>query len=361
MNLIDRVIRKEIKSLERIKDTFEDRFDYLRLDKNERIIPFDKRVLNKFKSAIRSEDISGYAELASTYRRLASYLGINSEQILFASGSDLAIKSVYEACINRGDNVVLHMPSFAMYRVYTLMFGANFKSIPIKKNWLPDIEGMLDAVDSKTKILVLENPNGFVGTKLTLSQLEFCAVKLKKKNTILLIDEAYYFIENRVCDTFSLISKYPNVIISQTFSKCHGLAGARFGYLVGDSELMRYICRVRPMHEITGLTARAVEWIFNNSDMLNDYQRAIKNGKAFLVSELEKFGIKCKYTHGNFILVYFPNEGVTKDMDRKLRERRILVRRPFEEPYLKGWFRITIGSLQDCRVFSEAVKSILNI
>lgn len=360
MDLIERVIKKEIKNLKRIKDTFDDRFDYLRLDKNERIVPFDKGLLDDFRRAIQPNDISGYTELRPLYRKLASYLGVDCEQILFANGSDLAIKSVYEACVNKGDNVVLHMPSFAMYRVYAWMFGAEVKSVPVKEDWSVDFEKMLNAVDDDTKMVVLENPNGFVGTKPDFSQIEYCAKELKKKNVLLLIDEAYYFIENSTCENFSLISKYPNLVISQTFSKCHGLAGARFGYLVGHSELMQYISRVRPMHEITGLTACAVKWILDHPEILEGYRKMVKESKEALIKEFERLKVNCRDTHGNFILVYFPDKGFTKDMAQKLKERKILVRRPFKELYLNGWFRVTVGSLQDADIFIKAVKDILN-
>ena len=74
---------------------------------------------------------------------------------------------------------------------------------------------------------------------------------------ILLIDEAYSHIESNNFQTCRLIDKYPNVVVTQSFSKSPGLAGLRVGLLVGDSELMQYISRVRPMHEITSLSALA--------------------------------------------------------------------------------------------------------
>lgn len=359
MDLVTRIIKKEIKESVRTKDTFDDRFEYLRLDKNERIVPFKNKDLDQFKSMIYSEDISGYAELGPLYKRLALYLRVNTNQIFFASGSDLAIKSVYEACIDRGDTVVLHKPSFAMYSVYASMFGAEIRAVDMKEDWSIDADRMLSMVDNKTKMMVIENPNGFIGTKPDIKIIEYCAQQLAKKNVILLLDEAYYYIENLFSTTCSLISKYKNLLISQTFSKCHGLAGTRFGYLVGDSQLMQYISRVRPMHEITGLTACAVNWILSHPEILEEYQETIKESKCFLIRELEKLNIKSRNSHGNFILIYFPDSGITKDMANKLKSKKILIRRPFEEPYLKGWSRVTVGSLQDSNIFVKALQNIL--
>lgn len=359
MEIINKIIKKEIQNLNRINDAFDRRFDYLRLDKNERLLPFKKMQLADFKAKIKFEDISGYAELGQVYRRLAAYLGVREDGLFLASGSDLVIKSVYETCVDKGDNVVLHAPSYAMYRVYARMFGAKEKIVPIKKNWRVDISGMLSQVDSRTKFLALENPNGFVGTGISPDEIEYCARRLRKKNVLLLVDEAYYYIEHTKPETVNLIAKYPNLIISQTFSKAHGLAGARIGYLVGDSKLIEYISRVRPMHEITSLTARAVEWVLENPRMLSEYQKEIIKSKAYLKKELLNLGIRYRDTQANFMLLYIPDEKKTIGLPQKLRDRMILIRRPFQEDYLSGWARVCVGSLSDSRIFIKSLKEIL--
>ncbi len=359
MAISNKIIKKEIQGLIRINDAFNRRFDYLRLDKNERLLPFNIEQLDKFKAGIRFEDISGYAELGAVYKKLSVYLGVRKDQLLLASGSDLAIKSVYEACVDRGDNVVLHAPSYAMYRVYAKMFGAKEKIIPVQKDWRADIPEMLSQVDSRTKFLALENPNGFVGTGISPDEIEYCARRLKKKNVLLLVDEAYHYIEHTKSKTVNLITKYPNLIISQTFSKAHGLAGARIGYLIGDSKLIEYISRVRPAHEITSLTARAVEWVLENPCMLSEYQKEIIKSKAYLKKELLNLGIRYLDTHANFMLLYIPDEKDTAGLPLKLRDRKILIRQPFQEEYLKGWSRVCVGSLSDSKVFIKALKEIL--
>lgn len=359
MSLIEKVVKEEIKKLKRIKDTAEDRFDFLRLDKNERITPFAEDDLAAFRNGITSADISGYAELDPLYRKLAKYLGVEVNQLFMASGSDLAIKSIYEACIGKEDKVIVHRPSYAMCRVYAWMFGAEVVAIPMKDDWTIDFDGMLASVDDKTKLMVIENPNGSVGTSPNFDQIKACAKALQKKNVLLLIDEAYYFISHSALETVKLIATYPNVIVSQTFSKGHGLAGTRFGYLVGDQKIIEYISRVRPMHEVTSLTAKAADWILDNPAILEQYQKEMAASRNFLVEELTKMGIECRNSEANFVLIYFPDEGVTKGLPLKLRDKKILVRRPFEEAALKGWCRITVGTRQDCGQFIDALKNIL--
>lgn len=359
MKLINKVIKKEIKKLKRVKDTFDERFDYLRLDKNERLLPVSEKSMKDLYRRIKYEDLSGYTELGSIYRRLARYLGVKDNQMLLASGSDLAIKSVFEACIEKGDNIIVHLPCYAMYRVYAKMFGIKAKTVPIRNDWSINIEKMLSMVDNRTKFMVVENPNGFVGTKPTIEEIEKCASFLKKKNVLLLVDEVYNYVENNDSKVIPLIDKYPNLIVSQSFSKGHGLAGARLGYLIGEIELIEHISRVRPMHEITGLTAVAAEWVLDSPEMLAEYQQSIRESKNYLKKEMSSLGIKYRDTHANFMLFYLPDRGRTKDLALKLRGKKVLIRRPFEEVYLQGWSRVCVGSVEDSRCFIIALKQIL--
>lgn len=359
MNLIEKVVKPEIKQLVRIKDSFDDRYDYLRLDKNERLLPFSKKDLHAFQQSLTSEDLSGYYELGPVYRRLAQYLHVNENQLHLAAGSDLGIKSVFEACVSAGDNVVLHAPSYAMYRIYAKMFGAEPRMVPMLSDWSADIDGMLRQVDDRTKIMALENPNGFVGTTPSREAIETCARELLKRNVLLLVDEAYHYVENTECSNRDLIAKYPNVILSQTLSKAHGLAGARVGYVLGEEHMMEHIRRVRPMHEISSLAACATLWILNNPAVLDEFQASISESKGYLKEELKRLDISVRDTHANFMLFYFPNEGRTNNMEARLKKHKILIRRPFEEPALKGWSRVCVGSKADSERLVQAIKAEL--
>lgn len=359
MGLIEAVVKKEIQELHRIRDTFDERFTYLRLDKNERILPFSPEQLEDFKRRIESDSLSGYAELGPLYRKLAAYLGVGQEQILLAAGSDLAIKSVFEACVGPGDHVVLHAPCYVMYKIYASMFGASVSLVPVTQKWEADIDAMLASVRRETKIFSVEVPNGFVGTSPSLAQIERCADELARRDVILIVDEAYHYVHHGFSPLPRLLDRHPNLIISQTFSKCHGLAGCRFGYLIGHPRLIEAISRVRPMHEISSLTALAAEWVLDHSEMLLQYQKENKASKEYLNQELAKLDIPMRDTQANFILLYLPDEGRTKDISRKLREQRILIRRPFEEAALKGWSRVCVGSVADSKRLVASLTKIL--
>ena len=356
MKLLNEIIRPEIRNLVRIKDTSEDRFEYLRLDKNECLQPFDEVLLNAFKNSITFEDISGYPELDPLYRALARYVGVSEEQLFLSAGSDIGIRSIYEACIEQGDNVVLPAPSYAMFRVYAEMYGARFKMFPLNNEWKIDIDEMLNLVDNDTKLFVLENPNGSVGTNPTEEEIEKCASELLARNVLLLIDEVYFYVHNSVSKTHLLIEKYPNIIVVQSFSKSHGLAGLRIGYLIGNKDVINYVSRVRPMHEITSLTACATKWVLDNPGILHNYQKSILESKEYLKGQFGKLDISSKDTKGNFVLIYVPDKGKTQNLAEKLKRHKILIRRPFEESYLEGWTRVTIPEMSGAKRFIQALK-----
>ncbi len=359
LDFIEKLVKPEILSLQRFQEKQPDRYDYLRLDRKERLIPFDQKLFKKFIQSIKFEEISGYYELDNTYRKLAKFLGVAENQIFLTAGSDLGVRSIYESTVLPADNVVLHSPSYAMFRVYAKMYGAEARMVPLTEDWQIDVQGMLNCVDDKTKLVAVENPNGFVGTSPDEKTIEFLAAELHSRGILLVLDEAYYFLENAKCRSQRLIEKYPNVLISQTFSKAHGLAGLRFGYLIGHPKLIEYISRVKPLHEVSSLAAKAAEWVIDHPQLLAENRVSIKESKGYLIKELKKIGVNVRDSHASFVLAYLPNEGKTKNIAEKLKEKKILIRRPFEENFLKGWLLICVGTLEHSKYFLKCLKEIL--
>ena len=360
MRLITRTLKKEIKNLKRSNKSMEDRFDYLRLDKNERLLPIKKSDLQSFVSSISGDDITGYPEINLTYKKLSKFLKINTNELLIAAGSDLAIKSIFETFVSKKDSVVLQSPSYAMTEIYAKMIGAKVKYFKTDKNLNIKIKNIYSQIDKKTKLVVIENPSGFVGSTFKRSEIKILAKYLLNKKILLLIDEAYFYVENNKFNKRHLIKKYPNIIISQTFSKAHGLAGIRFGYLISNSKIMKFLKKVIPMHEISSLSIKAAHWVLDKPRMVKEFQQSIKKSKKYLAKELINLKMNYKMTPGNFFLINAPNFGKTKNLSEKLKQKNILIRRPFEQKEIKGWIRVCVGSASDCKKFIRAIKSILN-
>ena len=120
--------KSHIQDVYRFPPDIESRKNYLCLDKNERVIDFPEEIVNRFHELLDGRAVMSYPEIEPLYQKLAKYIGVARDHLLLAAGSDLAIKAVFEAYVDAGDNVLLHMPSYAMYDVYCKMFQANLKS-----------------------------------------------------------------------------------------------------------------------------------------------------------------------------------------------------------------------------------------
>ena len=140
----------------------------MRLEKNERLLDFQKTKFRAFLNNIKSHDLSGYGEIGSTYSQISKYLKIKREQILLTSGSDLAIKTVFECIIEDKDEVIMQSPGYAMSKVYSKMFGAKIKTFGIDDNLNIKFNEIYKKISKKTKLVIVENPNGFTGQKTRL-------------------------------------------------------------------------------------------------------------------------------------------------------------------------------------------------
>ena len=357
---IDHLVKQSIRTLVRQKSTFADRNSYLRLDKNERLLEFDPKLFEEFKRDLTSNDFSAYHEISPLKEKLAGYLNVDQNQVFLAAGSDLAIKAIFEVFVENGDNVVLHAPCYAMYRVYADMFGAEQRVVSVNAQWEIDFDEMYSAIDTNTKVLFVENPNGFIGTKPTQSQLRQCANSLLERNVLFVIDEAYFYIENRISLANALIAEFPNVIVSQTLSKGHGLAGARVGFLIGHNNIISNLEKVSPMYEISSLSARAATWVLDNEQLLSEYQHTIIESKNYHKDKLADLDVPYKDTHANFMVLYLPDEGRSRNLQLELQKRKIIIRRPFEESLLTGWIRICVGTLDDSKIFCDQLTEIIS-
>lgn len=359
MDLIEKFVKKEIRELQRIKDTFDERFNYYRLDKNERLCPFPDSIIQEIAHRITFESLSGYWELGPFYRKLAHYLGVNEDEVLLTAGSDLAIRSVYETLVSPGDELIMHLPTYAMYRVYARMFGAHAHTVSLTKDWRVDFQSMLAHVNDKTRFVVLENPNGFVGIKPSDKEIEEFVQEMQRRNVFVLLDEVYIYVTQQLSSWIKQIQKYPNLIIVQSFSKVHGLAGLRVGFAIAHKEVMKYLSRVRPMHEITSVSCIASEVILDHPELMDCFRNEVKESKEFIRKELESMQIGFRDTATNFILAYLPQEGRTRDMEARFKKKKILIRRPFTEEFLRGWSRVAVGNMEMAQVFISTLKQIL--
>lgn len=309
-----------------------------RLDRNERNQPFSDEFMEHIKNRITGEIFMVYPEVEPVYEHVAEWLQIDSNRLIFHSGSSETIKSVFETYISPGDRVLLHFPGYAMYEVYCKLFQAVVVSQYFDPELQFDWEAFQEKIDNRTRMVVVENPNGFVGVAPTMAVLEGLVKKARDVGSIILVDEAYYHFHAET--VAPLIDAYDNLIISRSFSKVFGIAGLRAGYLISRPENIACLRKVRPMHELTSMTALVIVELLNYPGELENYLRDTKRNLASFRQGLAALGIASSDSQANFLAVRLGEPRIHNELRAALWQQNILIRRPFREEALKEWVRI---------------------
>ena len=318
--------------------------DALWLDKNENLDPELLMISQKVLSTISPNSICTYPELGDLYRRLAKWVGVTPNSLLITAGSDGVIRSVFEAFIEQGDGVAHTFPTFAMYPVYSQMFGANTTILEyVRSNDGPhlDLKLVLEVLRiQKPKILCLPNPDSPTGTVFSAEALLEILLACEASETLLLLDEAYHpFYE---WSGVPWTQRSRNLIVARTFAKAWGAAGMRIGYAVGHPETIALLHKMRPMYEMSTI---AVEFIAKMLDFINAMESSvarIQEGKIFFSREMELLGFKVFPAEGNFIHIAFGE--MANDIHLALEEGKVLYRKSFEHPSLAGFSRFTVAT-----------------
>ena len=350
-------VKGNIRDVHRVEDSYVDRSTLIRLDKNERSIPFKEKDLKVLKEYINSLTICGYPQPDPLYKKLATYLNVDRENLYITTGSDLAIKTVFETFINDGDSILMHSPSYAMYSIYADIFGVKKIEVPFANNLSFDLYDFIDKINDKISMVVLENPNGFVGVEFLEKDIITLIKKAQKTQTLVIIDEAYF----HFCRTsvINYVQDFDNLIIIRTFSKAFSMAGVRLGYIVANNELVSMLTKVKPMHEVTGLAIAIGEYMLEKIDIMENYVKMIEDSKEYIARRAKEKGYEVFLAHTNFFLLKLTEGMQSQYFKDEMYKRNILVRRPFTQDFLKGWVRITIGNKEQMQCFIEAVGDVL--
>lgn len=281
------------------------------------------------------------------------------ENVLLGNGSSEVFDMLIRSFMQPGEELIQHTPCFGIYKLRTLVVGGKVVSVPMKYKWGDDHiqydpDAILKAVTPKTQIIVIANPNNPTGNFMAAEGF----ARLAETGIPFIVDEAYIEFAGLGKSQIGLIQKYKNVIVTRTLSKAYGLAGMRFGYALGDRDvIMQIAATLIPWNQSTiamwaGLAAledadglkRRVE--FNNSEL----DRIMKEVNGIP-------GVKAFASRGNYMLFDSKVPGKTGAGMIDLAKRKGMILRG-QEPMFgsDGWFRLTIGNKQENDMFIAAVK-----
>jgi len=328
------------------------------LDKNENSDHVYIQFLKNIMIDVCQNDINNYPDCSLLYDKLSRHLNVESLNLLLAAGSDGIIKQAFETFVSSGDAVIYTDPTFAMYSVYSDIFGARSYKISYKKSMTGiflDVELLLKTIyDVKPTLICLPNPDSPTGTLIHDEQLIPIIEAAYQVNSAILIDEAYYpFSEYTI---LPLINRYPNLIVMRTFSKAWGLAGARVGYAVSNIELISYMHKARPMYELGAISVAVALRVLDYENEMQSSVKRLNDGKNYFRIEMNKLGFKTLISEGNFQHVAF---GIKADLIHAALNDIVLYRKDFPGTALEGYSRFSATTQSCFERIVQAIKSTI--
>lgn len=313
------------------------------LDKNENVDPELLQFVEQTLAQLGPKALTTYPDCYQLYQQIAEYEQVSPESLLLTAGSDGAIRTVFEACINPGDKVIHTDPTFAMYYVYSKMFGAE----QVLATYSPSDEGPQLTVETliglinehQPKLVCLANPDSPTGTVYQPEDLQRIIACAQAQNALILIDEAYYpFYQH---SALPWINQYPNLLVARTFAKAWGLAGLRVGYLAANPALSCYMHKVKPMYEVNTVALRFMEAMLAHTEEMQASVQRLLAGKGYFVQQMREMGYKVLPTEANFVHVCFAAD---EAKIHAFLEDKVLYRKGFAQACLAGYTRFTVAT-----------------
>ncbi|KGM38289.1 hypothetical protein S1OALGB6SA_2312 [Olavius algarvensis spirochete endosymbiont] len=249
-------------------------------------------------SEIHSYPDGACVELRS---KLGELWKLDADNILVANGSDELLVLLAAALINSSCNAVGARQTFSQYRYAVRLFGGEMREKPLISGFY-DFSGMLDLINSNTRLIFLCNPNNPTGTYRNSRELEAFLRKIPA-GIVVALDEAYadFADANDFPDSRRLLVEFPNLLILRTFSKIYGLAGLRVGYAVARQELISGLAKASMPFNVNSLAQVAAHAALADTEHRESTLKLVHTEKRFLEAELNKRGIFNFPTQANFI------------------------------------------------------------
>ncbi|WP_162416167.1 pyridoxal phosphate-dependent aminotransferase [Cyclobacterium roseum] len=298
----------------------------------------------------------GHSDAAYLIGMLAEKEGVKPENIMLGPGStDMLEKTAIVLCKD-GGNVVSADPSYMSLVNTAKAMGGEWKAVPLKMDYSHDLDGMEAAIDSETKLLYVCNPNNPMGAITDPEDLKaFCKSASKKRP--IFVDEAYLEFMDKPEDhtMVNLVSQGHDVMVARTFSKIHGMAGLRVGYLVATEERIKSITSmVRGTMGLCVTSLKGAIASIKDEKFLASCRKWNAESKAYTLEQVKSMGFDPIPSHTSFMIFPIQEEG--KAFAGKMMDQGVGIRvySIADQP----WCRVSMGTMDEMKLFSNALKTV---
>lgn len=327
-----------------------------RLNFNENPFGPSKKALQALVETAWSGNRYGFDEARAFIEEIAEKEGVSKDHVMLGPGStDLLEKTAIIHC-KGGGNMVAADPSYMALVKTSLALGANWRKVPLTSDYQHDLPSMKSAVDANTRLVYICNPNNPTGTLTDTTALKaFCSEVSEK--TPVFVDEAYMelLFDDMQSSMIDLVKEGKNIIISRTFSKIHGMAGLRIGYIIAQPALIKSLrTMVNGNMGLCKTSIAAARASYQDQEFLTYSRSKIREGREFVADAMKKQGHPFIDSSTSFML--FPIYMKGEDFVSGMKEEGVGVRTyQFDN---KPWGRVSMGTLPELALFAEAFKQV---
>ncbi len=329
----------------------------IKLSSNESPLGASPRAVEAYTSASRS--LAAYPDGASTSLReaLAEVHGLEADRIIVGAGSDELLNLIAHAYLGPGDEAVISQYGFLVYPIATKAAGAT----PVfadDEDYTVSVDNMLAAVTEDTKVVWLANPNNPTGTWLPAEEVRRLHQGLRP-DILFVVDNAYaeYVTADDYEDGTALVREADNVLMVRTFSKM-GLAALRLGWMYGPEHVIDAVNRIRGPFNVGIPAQKAGEAAARDTHFLTELVAHNAKWRDWLTEQLTGNRYRVLPSQGNFILVLFPDQGLTAEKANAALAAKGLIVREMGGYGISNGLRISIGTESAMRAVAEVLKDL---
>jgi histidinol-phosphate aminotransferase len=347
--------RKSYDRLNKYRPPLEGRGGKMRLDFNENTVGCAPAVLRALARALDRDKLATYPEYETARQTLAGYYGVKPEQLVLTNGTDDAMKVICETFIEPGDVLLVPAPTFPIYQFFHEVAGGRTERVYFDQDFRLPLKPTLKALKKGVRWVAFADPNNPTGTMVPRRDLRVMLEAAPR--TAFVVDEAYYEYSGET--VIPWLKKYPNLIVTRTFSKAFGLAALRMGCIITNAETAELMRRGQNPFASNSLALAGATAAIEHADYSLRLAAQVRAEREKLQRWLNEQGIPIVPSKANFVLAQFgPN---SPEIGRRLRARGILVRDWNYDPRLRGFLRITAGSAAQMRILKRELTGLRNM
>lgn len=325
---------------------------YIKLNTNESPFPPADAVTKAVGEESRKLQLYSDPDCKRLTEAIASLYKVKPSQVIAVNGSDEVLNFAFVAFADEKHPLAFADITYGFYPVFAELNRIPYREIPLQADFSIRVDDYIGIPNT----VVIANPNAPTGKYLPLSEIE--RIVASDPNRVVVVDEAYIDFGGESAVT--LVDKYDNLLVTQTFSKSRSMAGARLGFGIGNERLIADLHTIRystnPYNVNRMTEAAGVAALAENGYYMNNCKTIMEN-RAYTIEALRELGFEVLDSMANFVFARSSCIG-GEELYRKLKQRGILVRH-FKKERIKDYNRITVGTLEQMQALIRTVKEIL--